>query len=74
MREAITLTDIRLDRGLTQEQFASLLGLHRPNLSKYESGVQALPLKYLSKLKRNERLLLIAAKAEDYLEELQKYR
>ena len=74
MRESTTLVNIRLRRGMTQEQFSSLLDMHRPNLSKYERGVQTMPLKYLSRLTKNERKVLVEAKAEDYLEELSKYR
>lgn len=40
----LEFTAIRRSAGLTQEEFAAKIGLHRITLSRYESGLAAIPL------------------------------
>lgn len=41
------LRQVRLERGLTQQQFADMLGLHRPAYTLVESGRQKLTVAQL---------------------------
>lgn len=44
------IKDLREDADLSQEAFAEIIGLSRPQYTRYETGTNEMPIKYLIKI------------------------